>query len=111
MRSDGQQLKLLAPEDEDTGCQERGLCSQTDPEAFFPDKGGSTKEAKKICVQCEVRDECLQYAIDHDERFGVWGGLTERERRALRRAPAQALPVSGEQAAAPSPSTTTGSAA
>ena len=65
--------------------QERALCSQTDPEAFFPEKGGSTREAKKICVGCEVRAECLSYALANDERFGIWGGLSERERRRLRR--------------------------
>ena len=48
--------------------QERALCAQTDPEAFFPEKGGSTREAKK-----------------HDERFGIWGGLSERERRKLKK--------------------------
>ena len=65
--------------------QERSLCAQTDPEAFLPEKGGSTREAKKICVGCEVRAECLEYALEHDERFGIWGGLSERERRKLRR--------------------------
>ena len=65
--------------------QERALCAQTDPEAFFPEKGGSTREAKKICLTCEVRVECLEYALEHDERFGIWGGLSERERRRLRR--------------------------
>ncbi len=65
--------------------QERALCSQTDPEAFFPEKGGSTREAKKICTGCEVRAECLEYALAHDERFGIWGGLSERERRKLRK--------------------------
>ncbi len=66
--------------------QERALCAQTDPEAFFPEKGGSTREAKKICVGCEVRGECLEYALEHDERFGIWGGLSERERRRVKRA-------------------------
>jgi WhiB family redox-sensing transcriptional regulator len=65
--------------------QERALCSQTDPEAFFPEKGGSTREAKRICTRCEVRAECLEYALGHDERFGIWGGLSERERRKLKR--------------------------
>lgn len=65
--------------------QERALCAQTDPEAFFPEKGGSTREAKRICMGCEVRDECLEYALAHDERFGIWGGLSERERRRLKR--------------------------
>jgi len=66
--------------------QERALCAQTDPEAFFPEKGGSTREAKRVCLACEVRAECLEYALTHDERFGIWGGLSERERRRLRRA-------------------------
>ena len=65
--------------------QERALCAQTDPEAVFPEKGGSTREAKRICQSCEVRDECLEYALEHDERFGIWGGLSERERRRLKK--------------------------
>lgn len=65
--------------------QDRGLCSQTDPEAFFPEKGGSTQEAKRICSACDVRAECLEYALAHGERFGIWGGLSERERRRLHR--------------------------
>jgi|SRR5699024_9652312 len=65
--------------------QERALCAQTDPEAFFPEKGGSTREAKQVCLTCEVRSECLQYALEHDERFGIWGGLSERERRKLKK--------------------------
>jgi WhiB family transcriptional regulator, redox-sensing transcriptional regulator len=70
---------------EEPGWQERALCAQTDPEAFFPEKGGSTREAKRICTTCEVRSECLGYALEHDERFGIWGGLSERERRRLKR--------------------------
>jgi WhiB family redox-sensing transcriptional regulator len=65
--------------------QERALCAETDPEAFFPEKGGSTREAKKICTGCEVKAQCLEYALANDERFGIWGGLSERERRRLRR--------------------------
>ncbi len=65
--------------------QDRALCAQTDPEAFFPEKGGSTREAKRVCRSCEVRTECLEYALQHDERFGIWGGLSERERRRLKR--------------------------
>ncbi|GEL45170.1 hypothetical protein CHO01_02860 [Cellulomonas hominis] len=75
-----------APEDDGImGWQERALCAQTDPEAFFPEKGGSTREAKKVCTGCEVRAECLEYALANDERFGIWGGLSERERRKLKR--------------------------
>lgn len=65
--------------------QERALCAQTDPDAFFPGKGEPTSSAKRICARCEVRAECLDYALAHDERFGVWGGLSERERRKLKR--------------------------
>src|SRR4051795_9093413 len=71
--------------EEDGGWQERGLCAQTDPEAFFPEKGGSTREAKKVCLTCDVRQECLEYALENDERFGIWGGLSERERRKLKK--------------------------
>ncbi|WP_304505729.1 WhiB family transcriptional regulator [Corynebacterium sp. TAE3-ERU12] len=65
--------------------QEQALCAQTDPEAFFPEKGGSTREAKRICRACGVRDECLEFALANDERFGIWGGLSERERRRLKK--------------------------
>lgn len=61
------------------------LCAQTDPEAFFPEKGGSTRDAKKVCGACTVKQECLDYAMANDERFGIWGGLSERERRRLRK--------------------------
>lgn len=88
--STGGSMTGLSFEDSDDGeqpeWQERALCAQTDPEAFFPEKGGSTREAKRICSGCEVRAECLEYALAHDERFGIWGGLSERERRRLRRA-------------------------
>ena len=65
--------------------QTDSLCAQTDPEAFFPEKGGSTRDAKKICTSCEVRTQCLEYALQNDERFGIWGGMSERERRKLRK--------------------------
>jgi WhiB family redox-sensing transcriptional regulator len=65
--------------------QSDALCAQTDPEAFFPEKGGSTRDAKRICTTCDVRDQCLEYALQNDERFGIWGGLSERERRKLKR--------------------------
>jgi WhiB family redox-sensing transcriptional regulator len=61
------------------------VCAQTDPEVFHPDKGLSARDARQVCVGCPVRVECLAYAMDNDERFGVWGGLSERQRRELRR--------------------------
>ena len=71
--------------DDPLAWQSDSLCAQTDPEAFFPEKGGSTRDAKKICTSCEVRSRCLEYALENDERFGIWGGLSERERRKLRK--------------------------
>lgn len=75
------------PHDGQLAWQELALCAQTDPEAFFPEKGGSTREAKAVCKNCEVREECLDYALRHNERFGIWGGLSERERRKLMKVP------------------------
>lgn len=85
----GEFVPLAHGMDEDLSWQEHALCAQTDPEAFFPEKGGSTREAKKVCQSCEVRTECLEYALEHDERFGIWGGLSERERRRLKKAGGQ----------------------
>ena len=61
------------------------LCRQIDPELFYPEKGGSSSEAKKICLTCPIQERCLEWALARDERFGVWGGLSERERRDLKR--------------------------
>ena len=65
--------------------QTDALCSQTDPEAFFPEKGGSTRRRAWRRGSSDVRGECLEYALQNDERFGIWGGLSERERRKLKR--------------------------
>jgi WhiB family redox-sensing transcriptional regulator len=65
--------------------QERANCLGVDPDLFFPERGASTREAKSVCRGCEVRLECLEYALSHGEKFGIWGGLSERERRRVRR--------------------------
>lgn len=81
-------LALFAPRgdpDELDEWQDRAICATIDPEIFFPEKGGSTREAKQVCQGCDVRHECLRQALDKDERFGIWGGLSERERRRLKR--------------------------
>jgi hypothetical protein len=64
----------------------QALCAETDPEAFFPEKGGSTREAKRVCRSCDLRIPCLEYALANDERFGIWGGMSERDRRRLKAA-------------------------
>ena len=61
------------------------LCAQTDPEAFFPPKGGSSATAKRICAMCDVREQCLDYALRTGQQEGVWGGASARERRRMRR--------------------------
>lgn len=71
---------------EDRGWQARANCMGVDPDLFFPERGASTREAKEVCRGCVVRDNCLEYALDNGEKFGIWGGMSERERRRLRRA-------------------------
>lgn len=67
---------------------DEALCAQTDPESFFPEKGGSSRDAKGTCLRCPVAIDCLEYALDHGERHGIWGAHSERERRALSQDPA-----------------------
>lgn len=59
------------------------LCAEVDADMFFPEKGGSTREAKRVCASCDAIGTCLEYALTHRERFGIWGGVSERERRRL----------------------------
>lgn len=59
------------------------LCAQTDPDVFFPEKGGTSAPAKSICAGCDVRPECLHYAVRTQQRHGVWGGTSERDRAKL----------------------------
>jgi WhiB family redox-sensing transcriptional regulator len=66
------------------------VCAQVDPDTWFPEKGGSTRDPKAICAGCPVRQQCLDYALEHDERFGIWGGVSERQRRQLKKARAAA---------------------
>lgn len=72
-------------EEEDNSWQLSANCLGVDPDLFFPERGASTKEAKAVCQGCEVRDDCLEYALANGEKFGIWGGLSERERRRIRR--------------------------
>lgn len=66
--------------------QAQANCMGVDPELFFPERGSSTREAKEVCRGCVVRVECLEFAIANGEKFGIWGGMSERERRKVRRA-------------------------
>ena len=63
----------------------QGACQGLDADIFFPDRGASTRLAKTVCRRCDVQEECLEYAVNNREKFGIWGGLSERERRAIRK--------------------------
>lgn len=65
--------------------QDYANCRGADTDLFFPERGASTRQAKAICAACEVRWECLDFAIEQGEKFGIWGGLSERERRKIRK--------------------------
>lgn len=65
--------------------QDAAECQNHDPDLFFPERGSPGDSAKRVCVTCTVRLECLEYALANGERYGIWGGLTERERTRLRR--------------------------
>ena len=61
------------------------LCAQTDPEMFFPQKGGSTRNAKRVCASCDVREQCLEYALRTKQDDGIWGGKSAIELRKMRK--------------------------
>ena len=61
------------------------LCAETDPDAFFPPKGHPSAPAKRVCMACPVRVQCLEWAMAHELDFGVLGGMSARERKRLRR--------------------------
>ena len=69
----------------DIGWRERGLCSPATAHLFYVERGAGTKPAKRICARCPVREECLEYALTTAEKGGIWGGLSERERRRIRK--------------------------
>ncbi len=74
------------------------VCTSTDPEAFFPDKGGTTAPAKSVCASCDVVEQCLAYALANGHTEGVWGGLSPRQRHALqagKRVVRVSAPISG----------------
>jgi WhiB family transcriptional regulator, redox-sensing transcriptional regulator len=65
--------------------QSRAACRGLDPELFFPAPGESSRPARAVCTSCPVRAECAEWALFAAEHHGVWGGLTERDRRRIRR--------------------------
>jgi WhiB family redox-sensing transcriptional regulator len=61
------------------------LCAQVDPELFFPEQGEPSRPARRVCAACPVRRPCLEWAVATGQRYGVWGGLSDRERKRWRR--------------------------
>ena len=78
-------MGIIAKPDLDTGWKDLSNCLGVDPDLFFPERGASTREAKEVCRGCEVRIDCLEYALQNGEKFGIWGGMSARERRRIRR--------------------------
>lgn len=71
--------------DFDTTWKDRAACLGAPAAVFFPERGEPTERAKRTCDGCPVRAQCLEYALAMGEKFGIWGGKSERERRAIRR--------------------------
>lgn len=86
-------------EEEERSWQDYANCLGVDPDLFFPERGASTREAKEVCRGCVVREDCLEYALQNGEKFGIWGGMSERERRRIRRQRALARAAAAAQAA------------
>ncbi|MCP3913913.1 MAG: WhiB family transcriptional regulator [Actinomycetia bacterium] len=80
--------------------QDFANCLGVDPDLFFPERGASTREAKEVCRGCVVREDCLEYALANGEKFGIWGGMSERERRRIRRQRALARLAAAESESA-----------
>ena len=90
----------LTAETEDLSWQEFANCLGVDPDLFFPERGASTRAAKEVCRGCQVRESCLEFALANGEKFGIWGGMSERERRRIRRqrAPGRNAALQGNSA-------------
>lgn len=77
--------QLAATEEQLGDWRARAECRTTDTAVFFQPRGASVEDAREICRRCPVRSECLDYAVATHQRYGMWGGLSERQRRNLRR--------------------------
>lgn len=83
-------------EPDDPNWLDAAACKDMDSEVFFPGRGMDLQPAKQVCKRCPIKELCLEYALRNEEKFGVWGGTSERERRAMRRerrSPDAAVPI------------------
>ena len=92
-------MGIVESDSDESSWQLQANCLGVDPDLFFPERGASTKEAKAVCRGCTVREDCLEYALANGEKFGIWGGLSERERRRIRRQRALARAAAAERSA------------
>ena len=76
------------------GWMSKARCREYDPEQFFVRGAAQSKRAVRVCEHCDVRTACLKYALENHIEFGIWGGLTERQRRRVARTMAEPVPVS-----------------
>lgn len=94
-------LARLFQVEDDNDWRRRAACGGLDPELFFSSEDEENRQerrereaaAKAVCARCQVSDECLAYALEARERYGIWGGLTADERRELGRRGAASSPA------------------
>jgi WhiB family redox-sensing transcriptional regulator len=84
----------------------QGACLSADPDLFFPisatgSSGSQIAQAKAVCARCAVRQECMDFALDHGDVQGIWGATTDDERRKLRRARSRSASRGAARAAPP----------
>ena len=91
-------MAVFEIEPEEIVWQNYANCLGVDPDLFFPERGASTREAKEVCRGCVVQDDCFEFALSNGEKFGIWGGKSERERRRVRRQRALARDAAAGQA-------------
>jgi WhiB family redox-sensing transcriptional regulator len=84
LNADLEELRMVLAFD-NLAWHDRANCKGANADLFFPERGASTRTAKGICRECQVRGDCLEFALRSGEKFGIWGGLSERERRRVRR--------------------------
>ena len=90
--------RLTADEAEQAGCAQTGA-----GDVWYPEKGGTTHDAKVVCAACPVRQRCLEVALANDERFGVFGGLSPNERRKVARGEPVQFPPAWMERPEPTP--------
>jgi len=65
--------------------KDKAECLDADPDIFFPPEGVNIHQARAVCARCPVQEECLEYALKHNIEFGVWGGMSRKEREQIAR--------------------------